>query len=254
MVTSVEQMEQQAVVLNQPQAFGPGTVVVVADQAARFTRFGISMQGLWTPPGTITRYLLGSDVTAARNQACEDVLAEPEEGVARSEWFWSIDDDHAFDYDILHRLLARNVDIVGPLCLRRASPFLPTACVDDDFMDITRYGPNDLVEVQHTGSSGLLVRRRVIEQMEPPRFELGNGISEDVNFCRKAVGAGFSIHVDMGVRLGHINTAVITAEHEPQPGGDPDGPARWFTHFNIGDGAHVSIEPGRVEPSGEVPA
>lgn len=234
-MTSVEQMEKQAIVLNQPDPFAPGLVAVAADEAGRFTRFALSMQALWLPPGSSTVWQVGNDIAGSRNAACAKLGPE-------HDWVWFIDDDHAFDYDLLHGLLARNVDIVGPLCLRRVQPFLPTATVDGDFMDITRYAPDELVEVQQTGSSGMLIRRRVLDAIEPPWFELETDVSEDIVFCRKACAAGFRIHVDMGQRLGHMTTAVIWPAHDAVPGEEEP---RWHTSFHIADGAHVAIEPSR---------
>ncbi len=202
-----------------------GTIAVTASETGRYTRFAICMQGLYVPPGSHTKWQIGSDVAAARNQACEQ---------ADGDWVWFIDDDHTFDPDIIHQLLARDVDIVTPLCLRRSQPFLPVACVDDDFMDLGLYGPDELVEVQHAGSSGMLIRKHVLDVVEPPWFELGNGISEDVTFCQKARAAGFRVHVDMAVRLGHMVTAVI----------QPVWQERWLTGLEVADGARMTIEPG----------
>lgn len=94
------------------------------------------------------------------------------------------------------------------------------------------------MEVEHTGSSGMLIRRRVLDALEPPWFELGNGISEDVAFCRKARAAGFSVHVDLGGWLTHLTVAAIRAFwHEEE--------RRWMTGFDIADGTKLSIELGR---------
>lgn len=209
----------------------PGTIAVTADEAGRYTRFAISMQGLQIPNGSNTVWQIGNDIAGNRNGACDQI---------KGDWIWFIDDDHAFHPDILFRLLSRNVDIVTPICLRRTQPFLPIPCVDDDFMDITKYQPDELVEVQHAGSSGMLIRKHVLDAVEAPWFELGNGISEDVNFCRKAVAAGFSIHVDMDVRLGHITTAVIWPAWS-------DEEERWLTGFTVADGAQLAIDP--AEPA-----
>lgn len=207
-----------------------GTVAVTADEAGRFTRFAISMQGLQMPGGSKTTWTVGNDIAGNRNRAVEGM---------DGDWIWFIDDDHSFPPSILLRLLARDVDIVAPICLRRVQPFLPVACVDDLCLDVTRYGKDELVEVQHTGSSGMLIRRAVLEEIEAPWFELGNGVSEDVDFCRKARAAGFSIHVDMAVRLGHITTAIVL------PAWSPDE-ERWLTGFEVADGAALAVDPAPV--------
>jgi hypothetical protein len=201
-----------------------GTVAISADEAGRYTQFAICMQGLEAPAGSRTSWRIGNDFAGNRNAACAQL---------EGDWIWFIDDDHAFAPDILTRLLARKVDIVTPICLRRSQPFLPVPYVDGDYMDLGQYGENELVEVEYAGTSGMLIRKRVLETIEPPWFELGNGVSEDVNFSRKARQAGFSIYVDMGVRLGHITTAVVW----------PVWSGRWLTGFTVADGAQLAIEP-----------
>ena len=231
----LDELERQARVLNQP-GNQPGTVVALASETGRYTQFYLNFQalGFTLPQGSNIKWLMGSDIAESRNQACEEFTGD---------WIWFIDDDHSFEPDILARLLARNVDIVTPLCLRRVQPFLAIPCVDDDFMDLSLYGPDDLVEVDHAGASGMLIRRRVLESMGPPWFELGHRqedglrISEDVNFCRRARKAGFTVHVDLGARLGHITTAVVWPTFDELEG-------RWLTGFTIADGANLAIEAG----------
>ena len=203
---------------------GAGTVAIVADLAARYTVFSVSLQRLVTPPETVVMWHLGSDVAANRNRACEQLSGE---------WVWFIDDDHAFHPDILSRLLVRDVPIVQPLCLRRGGNFLPVACKDDDHLNLADFAPDELVEVQHCGSSGMLVRREVIDAIEPPWFELRNGISEDVVFCEKARAAGFSIHVDLAARLGHVTTAVVWPTFRDEG---------WMTGFQFADGFEVAAD------------
>lgn len=175
------------------------------------------------PPESQITWLLSSDTTANRNQACANLYGE---------WVWFIDDDHAFRPDILRRLLEWDVDIVAPLVLRRHQPFLPVACLDDEVLDLKQQPDEGLLEVDHTGSSGMLIRRRVIEAMAEPWFELGNGISEDVNFCRAARTAGFDIHVDLGTRMGHITPAVVWPVHDGE----------WVTGFSVADGFELVVD------------
>jgi hypothetical protein len=203
-----------------------GTVAVCAEEAARYTRFLISVQALGMPPGSQIRWLLSSDTTASRNSSCRDLYGE---------WVWFVDDDHAFQPDILRRLLTHDVDIIAPLVLRRHQPFLPVACLDDEVLDLSQHPEEGLLEVDHTGSSGMLIRRHVIEAMEDPWFELGNGISEDVNFCRAARDAGFSIHIDLGCRMGHITPAVVWPYWDENLG-------QWVTGFSIADGFEIGVD------------
>lgn len=228
---SVADLEKIAVDLT--PATGAGRVMVTADEAGRFSRFAICMQALETPPGTRTTWLIGNDIAGNRNQGC----ASLEDG---DDWVWFIDDDHTFPPDILHRLLAHNVDIVAPLVLRRVSPFLPVACgMNGEHLDLSRYDRGELAEVEHTGSSGMLIRRRALERVAEPWFELGNGISEDVNFCRKARAEGLSVFVDLSLWMTHLTVAAVRAFWHEDLG-------RWMTGFDFADGTKLSIELGRA--------
>ena len=132
-----------------------------------------------------------------------------------AEYLWFMDDDHAFSPDILMRLLRHELPLVVPVCFTRSAPFPPvdfTERVGDD-----RYLPlylpeqeeGGLVELVAGGTAGMLIHRSVLEAMPGPYwFEYG-AASEDILFCKKAMGLGFSLHCDLSVRLGHLTTAVV---------------------------------------------
>lgn len=202
-----------------------GTVAVSADEAGRYTQFAMAMQGLRLPAGTKTIWQMGNDIAGNRNRACADMLGG---------WLWFIDDDHAFPSNIVARLLAHDVDIVAPVVLRRQQPFLTVACKNDEILDLRDHEADGLVEVEATGSAGMLIRRNVLETLGSPWFELGNGVSEDVAFCQKARAAGFKIHVDLGVRMGHITTCAVWPVHDSEHG--------WVTGFTIADGFQLAAE------------
>lgn len=203
-----------------------GTVAVSADEAGRYTQFAMAMTGLALPPGTKTIWQIGNDIAGNRNRAVEQI---------EGDWLWFIDDDHAFAGSIVARLLEHSVDIVAPLVLRRQQPFAPVACVDDDFLDLSRCPQSGLLEVQHTGSAGMLIRREVFDAIEPPWFELGNGVSEDVTFCQKAREAGFDIYVDLSIPMGHITTCAVWPTWNADLG-------RWLTGYTLGDGFKLATE------------
>lgn len=228
--------DPRATILNQPETDVPGTVAILAGATGRYTYFWICalQAGFQLPIGTGIRVFQGTDIAESRNQAAAELL----EG--DSQWLWFIDDDHAFRPDIVKTLLARNVDLVTPLCLRRQSPFLPVATsLDGDFLRLADLGHEDLVSVMFAGTSGMLIRRRVLERIEEPWFELRNGMSEDVTFCKKAVEAGFEIHVDLAVPLGHTTTATVWPKWD-------DARGEWMTGFTIADGAEIMM--GTVNP------
>lgn len=204
----------------------PGTVAVSADEAGRFTQFAMSMQGLEMPSGSRTVWQVGNDIAGNRNRAAGDI---------HGDWLWFIDDDHAFAPSILTRLLAHDVDIVAPLCLRRQQPFDPVSFTSRErieVLDLSTAMPAGLVEVEAAGSAGMLIRRHVFERLEEPYFRQTD-VSEDIVFCDKARAAGFDIYVDLATRLGHITTAVVWPAYV-------DG--EWRTGLTVADGLQVHIE------------
>lgn len=234
--------ERDAVILKQPgESRTAGTVGILAGEAGRFTQFALCIQavGFQMPVGTSIKWSLGSDISESRNQLAEEITGD---------WLWFVDDDHGFAPDVLHRLLDRDVDIVAPICLRRQSPFLPVPTgLDGNFLDLQKHEPDELVQVLYSGTSGMLIRRRVFEALEQPYFELGeregsgNRVSEDVNFCRKAAEAGFQIHVDLSARFGHMTVATIWPEWDEDKG-------CWGTGFTIADGAQLHINAAEIPP------
>jgi GT2 family glycosyltransferase len=67
---------------------------------------------------------------------------------------------------------------------------------------------NKLVSVDATGMHCILIRREVFEKIERPYF-FYDSTSEDMNFCKKAIKAGFEILVDTGITCGHLSAEPI---------------------------------------------
>lgn len=185
-----------------------GIVGVIANDSARYSRFWACMDRLQLPDGWRKEFLIGGDWCGARNTLVEYTL---ESG---AEWLWFMDDDHAFSPDTLVNLLRHDLPLVVPVCLTRAAPFAPVTFTervgDDRYLPI--YLPEQeetgLVELVAGGCAGMLIHRDVLEAVEEPWFEYGFA-SEDLIFCEKAQAAGFTIHCDLSVRVGHITTAVV---------------------------------------------
>mgnify|MGYP003575119207 CR=1 FL=1 len=211
-----------------------GLVGVIANDSARYSLFSSCIDRLVLPEGWKKEWLIGGDWCGARNALCRLVLEED------YEYLWFMDDDHAFAPSLLTKLLAHDEALVTPICLTRVHPFKPVQYIERDESGEYQYLPiqlenspdNGLVEIQAGGCAGMLIRRDVIEAIEPPWFEYADR-SEDIIFCEKAKAAGFKLHADLSCRLGHITTAVV----EPAVrGGD------WQTGLTIGRDLRVMID------------
>jgi hypothetical protein len=203
-----------------------GIVGVIANDFARVSIFTACVFKLDVPEGWKKEMLIGGDWCDARNKLCQLTL---DEGASH---LWFMDDDHAFPAQMLTKLLAHDVAIVSPICLTRVHPFKPvqyTEKLDGEFqylpMPLSQIETDGLVEVVAGGCAGMLIRRDVLESIEPPWFEYTDR-SEDIVFCEKAKAAGFTLYADLSLRLGHVTTAVVW------PAVDE---GRWVTGLNIGD-------------------
>lgn len=211
-----------------------GLVGVICNDSARYSLFSSCIDRLVLPDGWKKEWLIGGDWCGARNALCRLLLEED------YEYLWFMDDDHAFAPSLLTKLLAHDEALVTPICLTRVHPFKPVQYTERDESGEYQYLPiqlenspdNGLVEIQAGGCAGMLIRRDVIEAIEPPWFEYADR-SEDIIFCEKAKAAGFKLHADLSCRLGHITTAVV----EPAVrGGD------WQTGLTIGRDLRVMID------------
>lgn len=187
-----------------------GTIGIPANDSARFSFFAASLTSLIHPPNTAVRWAFGSDRIRGRNNLVRESL---ETG---SEWLLFLDDDQAFQPDLLVRLLQHEQPIVASLYMQRQVPFAPVAYThqDSETFTVTPLYLNDyltdhgLVEVAAAGTGGMLIRSEVFRKLDDPWFEHGHA-SEDLIFCEKARDAGFPIFCDLQARMGHITTSII---------------------------------------------
>lgn len=206
----------------------PGTIGITCLETARYTVFTASLAGLDVPEGSQIVWGMGLDVAGNRNYICEQLRPE-------DEWLFFVDDDAVFKSDVLMRLLAHDVDVVAALYLRKMRPFPPQAFVDDAYspVDLATCPTSGLAEVWAAGTSGMLIRRRVLDSIEPPWFQNWN-LGDDAWFCRRLRDQGIPIHVDLDARMGHLSTVAIW------PSVVEDG---WVTRFVVADGHRIDEAP-----------
>jgi len=157
-------------------------------------------------------------------------------------WLLNHDMDAILHPATLLRLMAWDVPIVGPLCFTRYTPVTPTVSrgrardklfknhfqpgwklLLDEVREWIRQHPglwtnepvcldpipqDSLWPVAFTGAHAMLIRRDVLEAMEPPWFvrttpknQQGTGL--ELGFCERALALGFKTYVDMSTVAGH---------------------------------------------------
>lgn len=186
-----------------------GTIGIIAQDTARYSQFAICLAQLRTD--WEIKHVFGYDAAYARHR-----LAETFEG----DYLLFLDDDHAFQPDLVERLLKHRKDIVAPLYLKRGQGFRPTA-YETDYNTRLRLGEPGLVEVGITGTSGMLIHRRVFDSLGSPFFRAGHvpgmphAIGEDADFCIRAREHGFQVWCDTSLPFGHIGAATVMPVHTP---------------------------------------
>lgn len=205
-----------------------GTIGVLSSDLARYADFAIALMHHQSPPGTKLIWTKSNDIVGNMNSMVRGM---------QGDWLWILGDDHVFDFDLLTQLLARDVDIVVPLCLKRTAPYDPVVYAGQNEKG-EYYGVHDLpehglVEIHAAGSAGMLVRRHVLDAIGDPVFETGGGgMNEDLTFCAKARAAGFTIWCDVEARLGHIGILCIWPVFE-------DG--EWKIQLQLGNGQNITV-------------
>lgn len=192
----------------------------------RYLDFEHSMEGLRVPFGTHSLRMPGSNVTLNSEAIVKQMSGD---------WLWLMGDDHTFEPDILLKLLAHNVDVVVPICVRRGPPFLSVLYKE---LDVPKniceaYAWEELnllhglIPIAGAGSAGMLIRKYVLDAIPEPRFtnyEVAPGLiaGEDVTFSDKINKAGFCIYADLDISMGHI-TPVDLRPHRNGKGWQVEG-------------------------------
>ena len=220
-----------------------GTICVASGELARYPSFCDSLVHVLKPKGTSVEWSCGLHVAANFNACIRRMVGE---------WVWILGDDHEFEPTALIRLLEHDLDVVVPLCVRRQPPFIPVLFKEakDDTPE-GQFPPHywhqlpahGLHEVYTAGSAGMLIRKRVLDAIGDPWFEMGQMgrdlANEDTHFCQKVQKAGFKIYADTDVQLGHWTPMALW-------------PARlesgaWTVGIDMGQNVKIVLPPQSLE-------
>lgn len=163
--------------------------------------------------------------------ACGDILVQyAREIFAKSvvemdaDYLFMIDDDMLAPPDLFYQLAANDKDICGALAFTRNPDHKPVIYdVIEGHDPVTKkefyinkfsmnYPRNTLVQCDAVGFGAVLIKRKVIDAMQEPRFMGLQGCGEDITFCYKAKKLGFEIWMDTRVKLGHLGAPTIITE------------------------------------------
>jgi FkbM family methyltransferase len=192
-----------------------------------------SIYDLIVPEGyqTTFQYFYGYNIDQVRNLIADWV-------VKGYDYLFSVDSDIAFAPDTLVKLLAHDRDVVSGLYIQRKpgqhilEVYEPNEHGGVSNIPYGKIKGRGLVEIAGCGFGCTLVKAEVMRSIGYPQFKYysaldhRNTISEDVDFCRKALAKGFKIYADTTIQCRHIgsftfnvdnNIAALPPAHEPDP-------------------------------------
>lgn len=203
-----------------------GAIGVVSSYLGRYREFDVCLSQIQAPNHSSILWHVGINAALNLNETVRGMTKE-------HEWLWILGDDHVFRPDNLLKLLARDVDIVVPLCLRRSYPYhhvihegeskdkeKPFMRAPHDWLD----GKTGLLDItgKTIGNAGMLIKRHVLVGISDPWFEVGKTSPEvmgaDLYFCHKAYQAGFKLFLDTDNPIGHINHMAVWPYYDAKTG------------------------------------
>jgi GT2 family glycosyltransferase len=147
------------------------------------------------------------------------------------EWLMMVDTDIVFKKDAVSRLLASADPVERPIVSglyyifekgKKVPAVYANVAEEPGSIDLTPYDAPDediVAQAFAVGAGFLLVHRSVFEKIkdmsedQPSWFREivvdGRDFGEDISFCLRANVAGFPIHINTGVRVGHIKSAML---------------------------------------------
>lgn len=220
----------------------PGTIAVPCNDLARYHAFTTSLGSLIKPEGTSLALVQSISIPNNLNEAIAGMLSRPDD-----RWIFFLGDDMAFEPTALTRLLEHDVDVVVPMVPRRRPPFMTVLYKEQGgklmplpFGEVPTSG---LILVPSAGTGGMLVKRECFEKIPPPWFTYGSEdmATEDIGWCERLAAAGYSVHVDTEVRMGHCGVFIAWPGHV---GGDRQ--SEWVIALQLGPRQQdtLLLEPG----------
>ena len=183
-----------------------------------------SIYDLEVPEGyeTTFQYFYGYNIDQVRNLIADWV-------VRGFDYLFSVDSDIAFPPDTLKRLLSHNKDMVSGLYIqRKPGQHILEVYEHNGYGGVTnipyeKITGRGLVEIASCGFGCVLVKAEVMRAIPYPHFKYhsaidhANTISEDVDFCKKALAKGFKMWADTEIHCRHIGQTEFTIDRSIKP-------------------------------------
>lgn len=133
------------------------------------------------------------------------------------DYLFAVDHDVTFTPDTLKKMLAHDVDLVSGIYRQRLEPqMIEIYNLQQQRMDISELYGKGLTRIGGCGFGCVLVKQQVFTSIGYPQFEYhvalnhANTVSEDTDFCQKAMNKGFALWCDPTILCGHIGSTTMT--------------------------------------------
>lgn len=144
-----------------------------------------------------------------------------------------LDDDHVINwqgtqestpYNFLQQLIDHKKPIVGCLYYHRSGDYRPVLMKEVGPHQYAFLADNEITgglqQVDVQGGGCMLIDMKIFDKIKPPYFEPeqqteGKNLGTDIQLCRKAKAAGFSVWCDTSIVVGHLRNdpEIVTSDN-----------------------------------------
>lgn len=135
------------------------------------------------------------------------------------DYLFAVDHDVTFARDTLKKMLAHDKDVVSGIYRQRIpEQRIEIYDLNQVRMDMKQLVGRDLVQIGGCGFGCVLVKKEVFVKIGYPQFEYfpaldhNYTVSEDNDFCKKAMANGFTLWCDPTILCGHIGMTTMQVE------------------------------------------
>lgn len=155
------------------------------------------------------QYFYGYRVDQVRNLIADWV-------VRGYDYLFAVDHDMTFPADTLAKMLKHDKDLVTGIYRQRVEPqSIEIYDLNQQRMTIEQLHGQGLTQIGGCGFGCVLIKKNVFEKIGYPQFEYhvalnhSNTVSEDTDFCIKAMKQGFTLWCDPTILCGHIGATTM---------------------------------------------
>ena len=187
--------------------------ILIAIPTARYIEADTfkSIYDLEVPEGyeTTFQYFYGYRVDQVRNLIADWV-------VRGYDYLFAVDHDVTFAPDTLKKMIQHDKDLVAGVYRQRLEPQrIEIYDLNQQRMEYSDIHGRSLVQIGGCGFGCVLLTKQILQSVGYPQFEYHHAlnhndtISEDTDFCKKALTKGFTLWCDPSIVCGHIGTTTM---------------------------------------------